>query len=202
MSTRSQKLINLQEEISACRHCRNIFTHKPAPVTWGNADASIAHISQAPSKTVHETGKPFNDISGKRLREWYEISDEDFYNEDNFYITAISHCFPGKGKKGGDLKPPVVCADKWLFKELALVNNSIYIIVGKYAADYLFPGEKFRDLVFGDRKLNGKPAYILPHPSPLNIKWLKDNPEFLDKKMPVIRHAINEAINKTQSKIV
>ena len=60
-------------------------------------------------------------------------------NEDNFYITSIAHCYPGKSKNGGDRLPPKCCADKWLKKELEYVQNDIYILIGGKAAEYLFP---------------------------------------------------------------
>ena len=42
----------------------------------------IMQISQAPSLNVHNTLKPFNDLSGKKLREkWYDIDDETFYDQ-------------------------------------------------------------------------------------------------------------------------
>ncbi len=186
----------LQEDILTCRLCRERFGHEPQPVIFGHADAPIMQISQAPSLTVHETHKPFNDMSGRKLRnDWYHISDEVFYNEDNFYITSIAHCYPGKSKNGGDRLPPKCCADKWLKKEMEYVHNEIYILIGGKAAEYLFPGENFNDLIFNQNTLNGKPAFVLPHPSPLNIKWFKDNPDFLNNRIHEIRKVVHEVLN-------
>lgn len=109
------------------------------------------------SRTARNTGKPFNDASGRRLRsEWYRIPDETFYNPENFYIVSIAHCYPGKASSGGDRRPPRCCADKWLTQELTLVQNEFYILIGGYAAAYLFPGKKLTDLVFQDLEINGK----------------------------------------------
>ena len=83
--------------------CKETFDFNPHPVLIGNEKSKIVQISQAPSKTVHETLKPFTDQSGKKLKyEWYQITDEIFYNPDNFYITALAHCYPGKDKNGND----------------------------------------------------------------------------------------------------
>lgn len=190
----SNDLRNLQKQILECKFCKKQFGFKPNPIIWGHKLSKIVHISQAPSKSVHETSKPFNDLSGKKLREWYQVSDEVFYNQDNFYITAVAHCFPGKGTKHGDKNAPIVCAKKWLLKELSLINNKFYLVVGRQAANFLFPKKDYKKLIFSDQNLNGKLAYVLPHPSPLNIRWLKDNPNFLMDRLPVMRETIQQIV--------
>lgn len=186
------KLTDLQSQISQCRLCRDLFGFEPRPIVMGNANAKIMQISQAPSWRVHETGLPFNDSSGKKLREeWYGIPDKDFYNPDLFYIVSMAHCYPGKSQGKGDRHPPKICSQRWLLKEMALVSNEIYLIVGGIAAEFFFPGEKMSSLVFEDREINGKPAYVLPHPSPLNIKWFRDYPAFLNQRIFTIRKEIH-----------
>ncbi len=186
---------NLKNEIISCRLCREKFGYEPRPVFWGNENSKIMQISQAPSKAVHLSGKPFDDISGKKLiNDWYDISREVFYDPDNFYMTEISHCYPGKSSKGGDNKPDRFCADLWLHKEIEAVKNEIFLLVGRYAATYFFPGEKFSELVFSDRKINGKTAFILPHPSPLNTKWLKDHPDFERQRAREISRRIHRTL--------
>lgn len=191
----TEKFEELKKQIADCRQCESEFGFEPHPVLFGNPNAKIVQISQAPSLTVHKTGLPFNDASGKRLRsQWYKISDETFYNPDNFYIVSIAHCYPGKNPKGGDKRPPKCCADKWLNKELELVQNKLYLLVGSYAAQYFFPKEKLTDLVFKDLTVNGKPAFVLPHPSPINMNWFRDNPDFINHRIPVIEQAVHSAL--------
>jgi uracil-DNA glycosylase family 4 len=162
----------------------------------GNSDAKIVQVSQAPSIHVHNTGRSFNDISGRRLRnDWYEISDETFYDPDIFYITSVGHCYPGKSKNKGDNPPPKVCAQKWLSREIELVNNELFILVGKSAADFFFPKSDFTELVFSDHKIKGKPAYVIPHPSPLNVRWFKEHPDFEEERVVEIRNIIHRIIS-------
>ncbi len=188
-------LEKLREEILSCRLCEEQFGFEPHPVFRGNANSKIMQISQAPSRTVHQTLKPFDDASGRKLRgEWYRIADEVFYDPDNFYITAIAHCYPGKSPHGGDRLPPKSCARRWLHQEMELVSNRIYLLVGGVAAGFFFPKEGFTSLVFGDHTINGKPAYVLPHPSPLNTKWLRDHPAFLQSRAPQIAGVIHEVL--------
>ncbi|MFQ6793199.1 uracil-DNA glycosylase family protein [Thomasclavelia sp.] len=184
----------LLKQIKQCNICQETFEHGVAPVVWGNKNAKIMQISQAPSLKVHQLGRPFSDQSGKKLRQWYQIDEAIFYNQDNFYITSLAHCYPGKAKNGGDKKPPKICYQQWLFKEMELVNNQIYIIIGSYAAKVFFPDQKLDDLVFNDQVINGKLTYVLPHPSPLNRSWIKKHPEF-DRRMANIASVVKKYCN-------
>lgn len=183
------------ENAKACRFCQSEFGFEPNPIVFGNAGAKIMQISQAPSRTVHQTGKPFNDASGRRLRsEWYQISDDIFYNPDNFYIVSMAHCYPGKNPKGGDKRPPKCCAKRWLGREMELVENEIYILVGSSAASYFFPDKKMTELVFEDQEIEGKKTFVLPHPSPLNMKWFRDYPEFQEKRIIEVGKTVRQVL--------
>lgn len=186
---------NLIKKIKKCDICKDRFGFTPHPVVIGNTNSKIVQISQAPSKTVHETLKPFTDLSGKKLKyDWYQITDEEFYNPNNFYIMSLAHCYPGKDKNGNDRLPPKVCYDKWIKEEIKYINNKLYILIGAKSAKKFFPNENFNELVFKNNYLNGKLTIVLPHPSPLNIKWFKDHPEFLNKRIYEVRKIIKEII--------
>ncbi len=136
-------------------------------------------------------------MSGKTLKhDWYEISEEDFYNKDNFFIGALAHCYPGKDKNGFDRQPPKCCFKKWIEKELKILDNEIYIIIGAKAAKVFFPNDSFDELVFKNNIWNDKLTIVLPHPSPLNKKWLKDHPWFLEKRILEVRKIIKDCIYK------
>ncbi|MFR2533787.1 MAG: uracil-DNA glycosylase family protein [Clostridia bacterium] len=185
----------IKQHIESCRFCQDTFGFEPSPLFWGNENSKIVQISQAPSKSVHESGKPFMDMSGKVLKSlWYQISDEDFYNKDNFYICSMAHCYPGKDKNGKDRQPPIYCFKKWVKEEINYVNNKIYILLGAKAAKAFFPNQNFESLVFKDHYLNGKLTFVLPHPSPLNRRWLKKHPLFLKSRMKDIRNYIHQLI--------
>ncbi len=182
-------------KVQKCDCCKEKFGFEPHPVIWGNSHSKIIQISQAPSNNVYSSMKPFTDMSGKTLKyEWYQISDEKFYNTDNFFIGALAHCYPGKDKSGNDKLPPKVCFDKWIKKELELINNEIYIIIGARAAKQFFPNDNYNDLIFKNNYYNNKLAIVIPHPSPLNRRWLKDHPEFLKRRIFEIRDIINKII--------
>ena len=80
------KFEQLKEKIKECDCCKEKFGFEPHPIFWGKQNSKIVQISQAPSKNVHQNLKPFTDMSGKTLKyEWYQITDNDFYNTDNFF---------------------------------------------------------------------------------------------------------------------
>lgn len=196
MINRKKEFLELKREIEDCRVCKKYFDFEPRPLVWGNFEAKIVQISQAPSLTAHTKGKVWVDKGGEKLKyKWYQISDEQFYNPKNFYITALAHCFPGK-TKSGDKNPPIICAKKWLVQEIEVLTPKLFIVIGGLAAKFLFPGQNFTDLVLNDQLLKGKPCFVLPHPSPQNIKWFKDNPEFEKERLPKIRAKIRTILGK------
>ncbi|WP_281513777.1 uracil-DNA glycosylase family protein [Faecalibaculum rodentium] len=189
------ELEKLQAQLRACRHCEGML--EPRPVVHGNPGAPILQVSQAPGKKVHETGIPFNDASGRRLRQdWYHISDAQFYDPDLFYITSMGHCYPGKGKTG-DKKPPRCCFDLWTRREIELKPGTrMMLVIGREAASRLFPKREFTELVFQDQEYDGIPCYVLPHPSPLNVRWFRMHPEFETQRMPVIREKLHQVLRE------
>ena len=185
------------KQLKECEICKENFGFQPHPVFFGDLNSKIVQIGQAPSALVHETLIPFTDKSGERLiKEWYQIPKEKFYDPNNFYILPLAHCFPGKDKNGNDKNPPKICFKTWGSKELEIINNEIYIILGSKAAEVLFPNEKFADLIFKNNYLNNKLTIVLPHPSPANNRWLKKHQDFINKRLPEIRVIIKETINK------
>lgn len=188
-------LDELQSEILACRLCEPLFGFEPRPVVFGRQGAPIMQISQAPSLSVHRAGLPFHDQSGQKLKhEWYQIEENVFYNPEKFYLTSMAHCYPGKLPGGGDRPPPRVCA-QWLRREVATVETGLYILIGRRAANYFFPKQDFASLIFHNQTILGKPALVLPHPSPLNYRWLRDHPDFEGARVAEIRAMVHAALD-------
>lgn len=164
--------------------------------SWGEHTARIVQIGQAPSIAGAKIGKPWADKSGQKLRDkWYLLTEDQFYNKNNFYFTAMGMYFPGKDKNGGDLRPSLELAKKWLPIELAILKPQLIILIGKMAADFFFPGKNFKELILNDQEINGVKTIVLPHPSPLNIKWFKDNPEFEQSRLGEIRSILTDLIS-------
>src|SRR4051812_23208397 len=96
----------------------------------GHCYSRIMQISQAPSLASYSSGRHFDDASGRRLVfDWYQIRLETFHDPDNFYITSLSRCYPGKDQRGRDKPPSLKCARKWLLPEIEHVRNLLYIVI-------------------------------------------------------------------------
>ncbi|MCO6496570.1 MAG: uracil-DNA glycosylase family protein [Chitinophagaceae bacterium] len=155
-------------------------------------DSKFIIISQAPGKKVHDTGTPWNDMSGRTLRSWLGVTDDQFYNPRLFSIMPVDFCYPGKGPHG-DLPPDKSCADTWHPKILAkMKNNPVKILIGKYAIDYYLGTSQKESLANTVRSYKDYlPAcFPLIHPSPRNKKWLTDHPWFLNETVPALKQLI------------
>lgn len=149
-------------------------------------------IGQAPGKKVHESGVPWDDASGNRLREWLGVSADEFYNEKIIGLVPMGFCYPGKGQSG-DLPPRKECAPAWHNKIFKAVGGvKLTILIGQYAQGY-YLGDKVKPTLTETVKAfkNFLPEIIvLPHPSPRNNIWLKKNPWFSNDLLPVLRKKV------------
>ncbi|GAB0108767.1 uracil-DNA glycosylase family protein [Pseudoalteromonas distincta] len=188
----------LIEQVSKCVICEPHLPLGARPVIQFNPNARILIAGQAPGIKVHETGVPFNDASGNRLREWLGLTRDEFYDANNIAILPMGFCYPGRGKSG-DLPPRKECAPAWREQLLAaLPNIELTIVLGKYAQAYHLPETKkmpLTELVKSWREY--WPNYlVLPHPSPRNNIWLKKNPWFEQDVLPELSERIAAILNK------
>lgn len=181
-------LPSLLAEVRACRLCKDELPFGPRPVLQAHSSARILIAGQAPGRKVHETGIPFNDASGDRLRAWLGMSREIFYDAKQVAILPMGFCYPGTGK-AGDLPPRPECAATWREHLLSrLPKVELTLVIGQYAQAYHFPQENvsLTELVQGWRRR--WPAIVpLPHPSPRNNLWLKRNPWFEAELLPELQ---------------
>ena len=189
-------LTKLVKEIRSCTLCTEHLPLGPRPIIQVSSTAKILIVGQAPGSRVHETGIPFDDPSGDRLREWMGIDKEVFYDDKKIALVPMGFCFPGTGKSG-DLPPRPECADTWRVKLLEqLPNIKLTIIVGQYAqAWHLDKGvkENLTETVMAWKSYWPK-AIPLPHPSPRNNIWLKRNPWFEEEVLPSLRRKVKAVL--------
>ena len=186
-------LQDLLREIRACRHCESQLPLGPRPVLRASASARILIVGQAPGTRVHETGIPWNDPSGDRLRQWLQMSPEEFYDESMIAIVPMGFCYPGRGKSG-DLPPSPDCAPLWHERLLQhMPRLELVLLVGSYAQNrYL--GKSRENLTQRVRRFEDfAPRFLpLPHPSPRNTLWLRRNPWFEEEVVPTLRRRLAE----------
>jgi len=188
-------LESLLREIRACRTCAGELELGPRPVLRARATAKILIIGQAPGTRVHETGVPWNDPSGDRLRQWLGLERDAFYDSARIAIVPMGFCYPGRAADGGDRPPRPECAPMWHERVLALLPDlQLIVLVGSYAQRrYLGLGAK-RSMTETVRAWERcpPPYWPLPHPSWRNTAWLKKNPWFAADVLPRLRARITD----------
>jgi uracil-DNA glycosylase len=187
-SQTEESLLSLHERIKKCTICADLPLG-PRPVVQPSNHAKILIAGQAPGRIVHETGVPFNDPSGDRLRTWLGVTREQFYDPAQFAIVPMGFCFPGTGKSG-DFPPRPECRTHWhdqLFEKMPQLK--LKIIIGAYALDYHLGKRQSKTLTETVKRWRDfMPEYLpLPHPSPRNNIWLKRNPWFEAEVVPELR---------------
>lgn len=190
-----EDLDRLLIDIRACRVCHDTLEHGARPVLGVGRGAGILIAGQAPGIRVHETGVPWNDPSGERLRDWLGVSAEQFHDASRFAIVPMGFCFPGSEKGKGDLPPRPECRATWHDRLMAaLPEVELTLCIGQYAIEYHLGDRRKRTLTetvaawqeFMPRHLP------LPHPSGRNNIWLKRNPWFQEDVVPALRRRVAE----------
>ncbi|MEO0379774.1 MAG: uracil-DNA glycosylase family protein [Pseudomonadota bacterium] len=192
--------MNLEEDLRGCTICAERFAvtqtqHQPRPVVWFRPGARILVAGQAPGARVHQSGRPFTDPSGDRLRDWMGVDADTFYDRDKLAIVPMAFCFPGYNAKGSDLPPPKICAKTWRDRVMAHVGEvPLVLLIGGYAQSWhLGTRTGVTDTVAAWRT-HAPRAFPLPHPSWRNTGWLKKNPWFEAEVLPSLRARVKEVL--------
>lgn len=190
-------LDSLLAEIRACRVCAEAMPHEPRPVIRAASTARILIVGQAPGTRVHASGKPFTDPSGDRLREWMGVGEDTFYDTSRIAIAPMGFCFPGLDAKGGDRPPRRECAPLWQARvREALPAVRLTLLVGQYAQRFHLGSRMQQTLTETVRRAEdyGPDFLPLPHPSWRNNAWLRKNPWFAEKILPMLRRRMKELL--------
>ena len=190
-------LDRLRQDITGCRLCAGRFAatatrHAPRPVAWFRPGARVLVAGQAPGLRVHQSGIPFDDRSGDRLRDWLGLDRATFYDRDRIAIIPMAFCFPGYDAKGSDLPPPLICAETWRDRVMAEIGPvDLTLLVGGAAQRWHLGTRNVTQTVMGWRD-HAPRLFPLPHPSWRNTGWLKKNPWFEADLLPVLRARVKE----------
>ncbi len=204
------RMPDLDALLTAIRRCRvcveaprgKPLPHEPRPVLRASATARLAVCGQAPGTRVHQSGTPFTDPSGDRLRDWMGVTQEEFYDDRRVAIVPMGFCFPGHDAKGGDLPPRRECAERWhsnLFAALPKVE--LILAVGAHAHAFHLGaarGKTLQETMLAWRAhldAGRRPRiFPLPHPSWRNNAWLKKNLWFGEALLPVLRREVRDVL--------
>ena len=188
--------------ISACRLCADRFAathtaHAPRPVVWFRPTARLLIAGQAPGMRVHRSGRPFDDPSGARLRDWLGLSPSEFYDKSRVAIVPMAFCFPGYDAKGSDLPPPRICGETWHDKVMQTLDKvALTVVVGGYAQKYHMRVKTGVTDTVKAWESHGDRVFPLPHPSWRNTGWLKKNPWFEENLLPQLRQQVQRLMHE------
>ncbi len=189
------------DRIEACRLCADRFAatktaHAPRPVVWFRRSARLLIAGQAPGMRVHASGKPFDDQSGRRLRDWLGLSADEFYDLSRVAIVPMAFCFPGYDARGSDLPPPKDCARTWHEQVMQSLDNlSLKVVIGGPAQRWhLGTREGVTDTVKAWRN-HAPGVFPLPHPSWRNTAWLRRNSWFEEELLPRLRAQVRRVMD-------
>ncbi len=191
------KLLPLLSRIRQCQLCALHLPFKPNPILRAHTESRLLIVGQAPGIRVHQTGIPWNDPSGDRLRRWLNINKKTFYDESQIAIIPMGFCYPGTGPSG-DYPPRKECAEHWLPSLLAsLPHIELTLLIGQYSQHHYLKGRCKKTLT---ATVNSFSEYLphffpLPHPSPRNNIWLKRNPWFEKTVIPALQTVCNKYIH-------
>jgi uracil-DNA glycosylase len=179
----------LLKHVRACTLCAEHLPFGPRPVLQVHGGARILIAGQAPGRKVHDSGVPFDDASGERLRQWLGVGKEVFYDARVIAILPMGFCYPGMGSSG-DLPPRRECAPQWRVRLLAAMPNiELTLVIGQFAQAWHLPelsASTLTDTVKAWRE-HWPSLLPLPHPSPRNNIWLKANPWFATEVVPALQ---------------
>lgn len=189
----------LLKEVRGCSFCAADLPRGPRPVVRMQRSARLLIIGQAPGTKVHESGLPWNDRSGDVLRDWLQMSREDFYDEARIAIMPMGFCYPGVDPKGGDKPPRPECAPRWHDRLLAhLPDIRLTLLVGQYAQKHYLGsrnGRTMTETVQRFRDYLPAAQFPLPHPSWRNLGWQKKQPWFAAETLPALRQVVKDALH-------
>lgn len=190
-------LEHLLHRVRACTVCAAALPLGARPVVQLASSARLLIVGQAPGRKVHETGVPWNDASGDRLRDWMGLDRSAFHDESRVAILPMGLCYPGSEPAGGDKPPRRECAPLWhaaLLGHLVQVEHTL--LVGHYAQNFHLGAARKKTMTDTVRSFRdyGPKFLPLPHPGWRSTIWMRRHPWFEATVIPELRRIVRRAM--------
>ncbi|WP_370978748.1 uracil-DNA glycosylase family protein [Agaribacterium sp. ZY112] len=191
IANKLKNVLSILASVRSCHLCTELALG-PKPILQLGSSAKILIAGQAPGRKTHHKGIPFDDASGERLREWMGVTREVFYDESKIAILPMAFCYPGTGANG-DVAPPLICAQHWREQLLNLLSDvELTLILGQHAFNYHLADKQYKNLTETVKHWQQYwPEFLpMPHPSPRNNRWLKNNTWFFKEVLPELKKKV------------
>ena len=136
MESNQTRLELMVSEMHSCQACPLSSNRTNVVPGTGPVDAEIMFIGEAPGKNEDIKGEPFVGQSGKLLDNLLSSIELD---RDSVYITNTVKCRPPNNR---DPLPSELdtCQDHWLDAQIAIIQPSIIVPLGRHALNRILPG--------------------------------------------------------------
>lgn len=159
----SPELQAFYEEIKDCQKCDLHKTRKNFVFGYGNAQADVMFVGEAPGRDEDEQGLPFVGVSGKLLDKIFAAIG---LKREDVYIANVIKCRPPNNRNP---KPEEIAqCEPYLIKQIDLIKPKLIVALGLFAANTLLKTQaSLSELRKGDHHYQGIPLIVTYHPSAL-----------------------------------
>ncbi|WP_456438868.1 uracil-DNA glycosylase [Caldithrix abyssi] len=159
----SPELQAFYEEIKDCQQCELHKTRKNFVFGYGNAQAEVMFVGEAPGREEDEQGLPFVGAAGKLLDKMFSSIG---LSRDSVYIANVLKCRPPDNR---DPRPDEIArCEPYLIKQIEMIKPKLIVALGRFAAQSLLRLEQplgvMRD---GDHRYQNIPVIVTYHPAAL-----------------------------------
>jgi len=168
----SETLDKFYKEIENCKKCAELSeTRAQIVFGYGNPDADIVVVGEAPGAEEDKQGKPFVGRAGKLLTDILKAIN---FDREEIYICNILKCRPPENRNPHP--DEIENCEPYLFKQLELIKPKMILAVGTFAGQTLLKSKETLGQMRGKFHIyNGIKMMVTYHPAALlrNPNWKK-----------------------------
>jgi len=152
-------LENLSKEIKNCQKCQLYKTRIQAVPGYGNPNAKLVFIGEAPGRYEDEQGLPFVGRSGKLLD--FMLSQINMTRED-VWIGNIVKCRPPSNRD--PLPNEITTCKPYLTEQLKFLDPKVIATLGRFSMNYFLPNAKISQVHGKPQKLESSQGTFILYP--------------------------------------
>jgi len=181
---RSPELQSYFMEIKDCKKCALGSTRKNFVFGYGNPQAELMLIGEAPGRDEDEQGIPFVGRAGQLLDKMLHAIG---LNRDSIFIANILKCRPPQNRD--PLPDEIVKCEPYLHKQLDIIRPKILLALGRVSGQNLIKQEASLSAMRNqDYNYNSTPLIVTYHPAALlrNPRWKENSWQDLKKVKKIL----------------